>query len=131
MEYLDLERLSDEDELLRRNVHRLAEEVLRPISIKLDRMSPRDRIRPNSPIFEAIREMKKMGLHRIHLPRDRGGVGLTNLQRYTIDEELGWGGCSCFGFRDYLWRLLSLVMGRQAYNPNPSTLTVPLGFQDP
>ncbi|MFP3491559.1 MAG: acyl-CoA dehydrogenase family protein, partial [Vulcanisaeta sp.] len=91
MEYLDLERLSDEDELLRRNVHRLAEEVLRPISIKLDRMSPRDRIRPNSPIFEAIREMKKMGLHRIHLPRDRGGVGLTNLQRYIIDEELGWG----------------------------------------
>ena len=91
MEYLDLERLSDEDELLRRNVHRLAEEVLRPISIKLDRISPRDRIRPNSPIFEAIREMKKLGLHRIHLPRDRGGVGLTNLQRYIIDEELGWG----------------------------------------
>jgi len=35
---------------------------------------------------------------------------------------------SCFGFRDYLWRLLSLVIRRQAYNPNPSTLTVPLGF---
>ncbi|WP_243680261.1 acyl-CoA dehydrogenase family protein [Vulcanisaeta souniana] len=32
-----------------------------------------------------------MGLHRIHLPRENGGLGLTNLQRYMVDEELGWG----------------------------------------
>jgi Predicted membrane protein len=41
---------------------------------------------------------------------------------------IAWGS---FGFHDYSWGLLSLVMRRQAYNPNPSTLTVPLGFRDP
>ncbi|ADN49673.1 acyl-CoA dehydrogenase family protein [Vulcanisaeta distributa] len=90
MSYLDLDRLTEEDDLIRRNVHKLAEEVLRPLSIKVDRMDPRDRVAPGSPLYDAIREMKRMGLHRIHLPKDRGGLGLTNLQRYIIDEELGW-----------------------------------------
>ena len=89
MGYLDMEMLGDEDELLRRNIHRFVEDVLRPISLRLDRMNPRDRVKPDSPIFDAIREMKRMGLHRIHLPKERGGAGLTNLQRYIIVEELG------------------------------------------
>ncbi|WP_460173817.1 acyl-CoA dehydrogenase family protein [Vulcanisaeta sp. JCM 14467] len=90
MSYLDLDRLDSDDELIRKNMHRFAEEVLRPLSIKVDRMEPRDRVAPGSPLYDAIREMKKMGLHKIHLPREHGGLGLTNLQRYIIDEELGW-----------------------------------------
>ncbi|WP_243674646.1 acyl-CoA dehydrogenase family protein [Vulcanisaeta distributa] len=91
MSYLDLDRLTEEDEVIRRNVHKLAEEVLRPLSIKVDRMDVGgDRVAPGSPLYDAVREMKRMGLHRIHLPKDRGGLGLTNLQRYVIDEELGW-----------------------------------------
>ncbi|BDR92461.1 acyl-CoA dehydrogenase family protein [Vulcanisaeta souniana] len=91
MSFVDLDRTNDEDELMRKNIRRLAEEVLRPLSIKLDKMKPRDRVAPGSPLFDAIRELKRMGLHRIHLPRENGGLGLTNLQRYMVDEELGWG----------------------------------------
>ncbi|ADY01574.1 acyl-CoA dehydrogenase, short chain-specific (acdS) [Vulcanisaeta moutnovskia 768-28] len=90
MSFLDLDRLTNEDELIRRNIHRLAEEILRPLSIKVDRMEPRNRIALGSPLYDAIKEMKRMELHKIHLPKERGGLELTNLQRYIIDEELGW-----------------------------------------
>lgn len=38
MSYLDLDRLSSEDDAIRRDIHKLAEEVLRPLSIKVDKM---------------------------------------------------------------------------------------------
>ncbi|MGC9153653.1 MAG: acyl-CoA dehydrogenase family protein [Vulcanisaeta sp.] len=90
MSYLDLDKLTNEDEVIRRNMHKFAEEILRPLSIKVDRMGPRDRVAQGSPLYDAVREMKRMGLHRIHLPKERGGLDLTNVQRYIIDEELGW-----------------------------------------
>ncbi|WP_243680260.1 hypothetical protein [Vulcanisaeta souniana] len=46
MSFVDLDRTNDEDELMRKNIRRLAEEVLRPLSIKLDKMKPRDRVAP-------------------------------------------------------------------------------------
>ncbi len=90
MKFLDLDELSEEENLLRSEVHRFAEEVVRPASIELDRMDPEERIRPESPHFRVIREMKKLGYHRIHLPEEMGGVALTSLQRFLIMEELGW-----------------------------------------
>ncbi len=90
MKFLDLDELSEEEKLLKDEVHRFAEEVIRPASIELDRMDPEDRVKPDSPYFKVIREMKKLGYHRIHLPEDMGGVQLTSLQRFLIMEELGW-----------------------------------------
>ena len=45
----------------------------------------------DSPYFKVIREMKRLGYHKIHLPSDLGGIDFTPLQRYIIMEELGWG----------------------------------------
>lgn len=91
MKFLDLDELSEEDELLRDEVHRFVEEVVRPASIELDRMPPEDRVKPSSPYFKVLREMKKLGYHKLHIAPDLGGPSLTPLQRYIIMEELGWG----------------------------------------
>ncbi|MET1124578.1 MAG: acyl-CoA dehydrogenase family protein [Archaeoglobaceae archaeon] len=89
--FLDLDELSSEEKLLREEVHRFAVEVIRPASLELDRMPPEERIKPDSPYFKVLKQMKKLGYHRIHLPEDKGGLSLTPLQRYIIMEELGWG----------------------------------------
>lgn len=91
MGFLDLEELSEEDKLLKEEVHRFAREVMRPASIELDRMPAEDRIKPDSPFFKVMKEMKKLGFHKIMLPPEKGGVKMTPLQRYIIFEELGWG----------------------------------------
>ena len=89
--FLDLDELEEEDKLLREEVHRFAAEVIRPASLELDRMDPEERIKSDSPYFKVIKQMKKLGYHKIHLPEDKGGLGLSSLQRYIIMEELGWG----------------------------------------
>ncbi|MEM1659116.1 MAG: acyl-CoA dehydrogenase family protein [Candidatus Jordarchaeales archaeon] len=91
MAYLDLDELSEEDELLKSEVHRFVEEVVRPASVALDKMPPEERVKPSSPYFKVIREMKKLGYHKLHVPPEVGGLNLTPLQRYIIMEELGWG----------------------------------------
>lgn len=91
MKFLDLDELSGEDTLLRNEVHRFAEETLRPASIQLDKMKLEDRIKPDSPYHKVIRKMKELGYHKIHVPSDLGGIDFTPLQRYIIMEELGWG----------------------------------------
>ncbi len=89
--FLDLDELSEEDRMLKEEVHRFAAEVIRPASVELDRMPPDERIKPGSPYFKVLKQMKKLGYHRMNLPAERGGPGLTPLQRYIIFEELGWG----------------------------------------
>lgn len=91
MVFLDLEELREEDRLLREEVHRFVAEVVRPASIELDRMPAEDRVKPGSPFFRVMREMKRLSFHRIMLPPEKGGVKMTPLQRYIIFEELGWG----------------------------------------
>jgi len=56
--FLELDRLSDEDRLLRDEVHRFAVDVLRPAAADLDSMAPQDRAAPGSPFFSAMIELK-------------------------------------------------------------------------
>jgi len=91
MNFLDLEELSEEEKLLKNEVHRFAEEVVRPASIELDRMPAEDRIKPGSPFFKVMKQMKKLGYHKIMVPPQKGGIAMTPLQRCIIFEELGWG----------------------------------------
>ncbi|MEM2622218.1 MAG: acyl-CoA dehydrogenase family protein [Candidatus Nezhaarchaeales archaeon] len=83
--------MSEEDRLLREEVHRFAAEVIRPASIELDRMPATERIKPDSPFFKVMKEMKKLGFHKIMLPPDKGGIKMTPLQRYIVLEEIAWG----------------------------------------
>lgn len=89
--YLDLDELRPEERMLRDTVHELAEGVVRPAARKLDRMSPEERVRPDSPYFEVMREIKRAGLHRIYLPPELGGLEISPLARYLVHEEMAWG----------------------------------------
>ena len=91
MSFLDLDDLTDEEKALKEEVHRFAKEVVRPISLELDRMAPEEIIRPDSAYFRVMRQIKELGYHRIHLPAEEGEERFSPLARYLVQEELGWG----------------------------------------
>ena len=91
MNFLDLEELTEDEKLQREEVHRFAEEVIRPASIELDKMPAKERVKPGSPFFKVMKEMKKLGYHRIHLPPQKGGIAMSPRQRCIAFEELAWG----------------------------------------
>ena len=92
-QFLDLAELSDDDVVLRREAHRIADEVLRPAAWSLDRMTPTERISSGSPFFTAMATLKAVGYHRLFLPPEAGGPEerLSALTQSVVLEELGWG----------------------------------------
>jgi acyl-CoA dehydrogenase len=80
---------SDTERAVQESVHRYAEEVLRPVGIKLDRMTPEEVIAAGSPYWEARRKFLGLGLSVEAL------LGLDPAERAKtmciLFEELGWG----------------------------------------
>ncbi|MFM0013138.1 acyl-CoA dehydrogenase family protein [Paraburkholderia sediminicola] len=81
--------LSEMNQMVQQSVHRYAEEVMRPIGVKLDRMTPEEVIAQGSPYWEARDKFVGLGF---------GVDGLLELEpaeRATtmsiLFEELGWG----------------------------------------
>jgi acyl-CoA dehydrogenase len=81
--------LSGEARMVQESVHRYAAEVMRPIGVKLDRMSPEQAIAPNSRYCEAKEKFLELGF---------GVEGLFSLEpeeraetMCILLEELGWG----------------------------------------
>jgi alkylation response protein AidB-like acyl-CoA dehydrogenase len=92
MNYLDLNlNLSEEDAALKTETNKFAREVMRPISIQLDKMTPEEAITPNSPFWTLMRKGYELGYHKIAFQEQFGGHGLTPLQQALIHEELSWG----------------------------------------
>jgi alkylation response protein AidB-like acyl-CoA dehydrogenase len=81
--------LSDTVSMLQQSVHRFAVEVMRPIGIKLDRMTPEEVIAPGSPYWEARRQFLELGISIADLmtlePAERAKA------MCVVFEELGWG----------------------------------------
>ncbi|MCX8172285.1 MAG: acyl-CoA dehydrogenase family protein, partial [Archaeoglobaceae archaeon] len=69
-----MEELTEEERLLKSELHRFAVEVIRPASIELDKMPAEDRIKPGSPYFKVMKQMKKLGYHKIMVPPEKGGI---------------------------------------------------------
>ena len=80
---------------VKEEVHRFAEEFLRPLAIEIDRMSDEEYqskiTRRDSLWWKAMKEIKKLGYNKILLPEMAGGPELTPLERFVIMEELAWG----------------------------------------
>ncbi|MBM3155165.1 MAG: acyl-CoA dehydrogenase [Chloroflexi bacterium] len=93
--YFEIDSRVREDKglcMLRNETHRFAEEVLRPAARKLDKMAdPEMVIAEGSPYWDALKQMKKMGYHRMFLHPEYGGLGLSAIEAHIILEELGWG----------------------------------------
>src|SRR5260370_28221506 len=81
--------MSEMSQMVQQTVHRYAQEVMRPVGIKLDRMTPEEVIAPGSPYWEAREKFIGLGF---------GVDGLLELEpaeraktMSILFEELGWG----------------------------------------
>jgi len=92
MDYFDLNMgLSEEDIALKTNANKFAREVMRPISIELDKMSPEEVIAPESPFWNYMSQAYQLGYHKLAYPEVLGGPGLSLFQVALVMEELAWG----------------------------------------
>lgn len=98
MSYLEIDKRYEEDEglqTIRREVHRFAEDVLRPASRKIDGMDAEEYEDPESGGWDlyrdVLKQMKELGYHRITIPEELGGDPASALETHVVLEELGWG----------------------------------------
>ena len=103
--------LSETSRMVQESVHRFAEEVMRPVGIKLDRMTPEEAIAPGSPYWEVRRQFNELGFGVDMLlslePAERAKT------MSILFEELGWGDAGLaisFG-AGLLPALMSVVLG--------------------
>ena len=95
MGYARIEELSKDEPLLKEEVHRFAEEVVRPASVEIDRMPldeyPEQVIKPDSPYWRVLKLWKRLGYHRGPVPQVFGGEGLSAGMLHALVEEVAWG----------------------------------------
>ena len=92
MDYFDLDlNLSEDDRALKKAAQAFAQDVMRPVSKKLDLLSAEEVIAPESPLWPYLRQAYELGYHKVLLPEYYGGLGLNPLQINLVFEELGWG----------------------------------------
>ncbi len=88
---LDLD-LGDEERAILDAVRKFAGEVMRPIGVQLDRMAdPADVIAPASPLWEAYRRYRELGLDEVRDPAGPLDPARRARLGAMISEELGWG----------------------------------------
>jgi alkylation response protein AidB-like acyl-CoA dehydrogenase len=93
MEYLDLDlELTEEQIAMKKSVHKFAREVLRPAAASLDAMAdPEEVLKKDSPYWDVMKKMKKLGYHTVFIPENFGGLGLSPLDLHIFWEEIAWG----------------------------------------
>ena len=79
---------NDTERAVRDTAHRFAEDVLRPVGIELDKMEPDQVITDGSPLYDAHRQYRELGLGVID-------PELTPLEQARLQaivwDEMGWG----------------------------------------
>src|SRR6516164_6352014 len=81
-----------EIESIKDNVHRFAQDVLRPTAVQLDRITdPRDVIALDSPLRSVFKQAYQLGYHLAGIPAEIGGLGLRGLGMHVLIEEMSWG----------------------------------------
>ncbi len=90
--YLDLNKdLTPEQIALKEQTHRFAAEVLRPVSVQLDRMDPDAVIAAGSPLWDVFKAAYQQGFHLSQFPEALGGANLGPLDMHIVIEETAWG----------------------------------------
>lgn len=90
--FMDLDiNVTDTERAVRETTHRFAQDVMRPLGQKLDKLTPEAVIAEDSALWDAFRQYGDLGLDVL----GNGDGGLTPLEqariRYITSEELGWG----------------------------------------
>ena len=98
MTYFDVNLdLGPEEKAIREAAHKLAREVMRPISKELDRMTAEEAVAEGSPLWDFVRQAYELGYHKAAFPEEVGGLGFTALQTHILQEELMWGSLGMTG----------------------------------
>ena len=87
----DILMLDDEQRAVQEAAHRFAEEVLRPAGILLDRLPAHEVVGPDSALRRVMTQASELGYTRLAIPAELGGLGLSPLTSYLVQEELAWG----------------------------------------
>ena len=92
MEFLDLNiNLTKEDIMMKKAAAEFAKNVMRPVSIEMDKMTSEESIAPDSPFWNFKKKAYELDYHTIMIPESYGGMGLSPLQQCLVFEELAWG----------------------------------------
>ena len=90
--YLELNtELTSEQVALKEQTHRLAAEVLRPVSVQLEKLDPQDVIAPGSALWDVFKQAYQQGFHLLQFPEEMGGAGAGPLETHIVYEETAWG----------------------------------------
>ncbi len=87
----DLLMLDDEQRAVQEAARRFAAEVLRPTGILLDRLPAEAVVAPDSPLWQVLTQASELGYTRLAVPAEFGGLGLSPLESYLVQEEFAWG----------------------------------------
>lgn len=89
---LDSLTITEEERQIEEAARRFAIDVLRPISIELDKMAtPQEVIAEDSRLWEAFREYRKRDFHKASVRKELGGLGLGGMAMARLTEQMGWG----------------------------------------
>ncbi len=82
--------LSEQESAIQDSAHRFAQEVMRPIAEKLDRMAPEEAVAENSPIWDYLAQIRESGLLDLEM---LGSMSNAEKSRIIpiLFEELAWG----------------------------------------
>jgi len=81
--------LSEEEQAVQDNVHRFAEEVMRPLAATMDRLSAEEAVAPDSPLYEFYEQYQQLGIDFTDLLDMEPVEGAR--MRAILLEELAWG----------------------------------------
>ena len=113
MDYLDLElKLTEDDLAVKRAAQKFVEKIMRPIARELDTMTAEQVIAKGSPLWDFLKEAFEQGYHCSGMPVEVGGAGLTPLQSYIVNEELGWGSFGLAVQLGVIGMPFALIMGK-------------------
>jgi len=83
--------LTEEERAVRDMVHRFAEEVMRPVGRRLDRLSADEVIAPNSELWDVHRKWDELGIRAMAANASAFPPEQLARMTSTVGEELGWG----------------------------------------
>ncbi|HXR36816.1 MAG TPA: acyl-CoA dehydrogenase family protein [Candidatus Binataceae bacterium] len=98
MEFVEYdETLTDEQRQIRDIARKFSREVLRPVGIALDKMTPEAMVAPGSPFFSVLRQAHELGFDRMGGAPEQGGLGASPLTQHIVLEELSYGNAGLAG----------------------------------
>jgi alkylation response protein AidB-like acyl-CoA dehydrogenase len=126
MGYLELDlTISDEAKAMLETARKFGMEVMRPIGIKLDKMAdPAEVIAKGSPFWDFIRTQRELGMHKLGIPKEFGGMAgdLDPKVGPLISQEMGYADAG-------LAISLGVPKGRlSAAGPSPNPIMGRIGF---